>query len=58
MDNELMYVPVFRSKQQEIQVLKSFVFDKNVYPYIEIIKELDRVSKQSNKEKQISLFGG
>ncbi|WP_282161064.1 beta family protein [Ulvibacterium marinum] len=57
MDTSLKYVPVFRSKQQEINVLKTFKFDNQVYPCLEIIKELDRVPRRSNSDKQVLLFG-
>lgn len=57
MDTTLKYVPVFRSKQQEISVLTTFKFDKRVYPCLEIIKEFDRVPKKSESGKQVSLFG-
>lgn len=56
MDTSLRYVPVFRSKQQEINVLKAFKFNSQIYPYLEIIKELDRVPRQSDSNLQISLF--
>ena len=57
MDTTLKYVPVFRSKQQEINVLKTFKFDKQIYPCLEIIKEFDRVPKKPTSGKQVSLFG-
>lgn len=56
MDTTLKYIPVFRSKQQEINVLKTFHFDNQIYPYLEIIKELDRIPRRSNSAKQVSLF--
>jgi septum formation topological specificity factor MinE len=56
MDTSLKYVPVFRSKQQEINVLKTFRFDDEIYPYLEIIKELDRLPRQSSSDKQVLLF--
>lgn len=57
MDSTLKYVPVFRSKQQEIKVLTTFKFDEQIYPCLEIIKELDRVPRKSTTNKQVSLFG-
>tara|TARA_B100000378_G_scaffold170431_1_gene137426 strand:+ start:1818 stop:2750 length:933 start_codon:yes stop_codon:yes gene_type:complete len=57
MDTTLKYVPVFRSKQQEITVLKTFQFDNQIYPCLEIIKELDRKPRHSNSTTQVSLFG-
>lgn len=57
MNTSLKYVPVFRSKQQEINVLKTFKFDEHIYPCLEIIKEFDRVPRQSSTNKQVSLFG-
>jgi len=35
-------MPLFRGRQQEILVLKSFDFEDRIYPCIEIIKELPR----------------
>jgi Beta protein len=37
--NQLKYVPVFRSRQQEVAVLKSFDFGKSIYPCLEIFME-------------------
>ncbi len=39
---DLKYVPIFRARQQEIIVLKSFDFGDKIYPLLEIIKEKDR----------------
>jgi hypothetical protein len=36
------YLPCFRVRQQEIEVLKSFEFANSIIPIIEIIKEKDR----------------
>ncbi len=44
MNEQLKYVPIFRGRQQELIVLKSFDFGENIYPCVEIIKELDRVA--------------
>lgn len=38
------YMPVFRSRQQELLVLKSFNFENGIFPLLEIIKERDRVN--------------
>jgi len=43
MNINLKYVPIFRGRQQEFYVLKSFDFGENIYPCLEIIKELDRM---------------
>lgn len=34
-----VYIPVFRLRQQEKDVLTSFYFGKEIYPYIEIFKK-------------------
>jgi Beta protein len=56
MNQQLKYVPVFRVRQQEWSVLKEFDFGKNIYPFLEIIKELPRkqpaaAAKKSSKNK-------
>lgn len=38
------YVPVMRSRQQELIVLKSFDFEDQIFPMLEIIKEKDRIN--------------
>lgn len=45
MDNNLIYMPTFRVRQQEIIVLKSFDFENHMYPLLEIVKEHDRARK-------------
>lgn len=51
MPDNLLYMPTFRARQQEIIVLKSFDFQPSMYPLIEIIKEKDRSNnKLSAKE--------
>ena len=45
MDNNLIYMPTFRVRQQETLVLKKFNFGANMYPLIEIVKEYDRARK-------------
>ncbi len=42
MSHQLIYAPVFRCRQQEIAVLKSYDFRPGMYPCVEIIKELPR----------------
>lgn len=44
MIQDLIYLPVFRARQQEIIVLKETNFDQHAFPLIEIIKEKDRKS--------------
>ncbi len=41
---DFKYMPVFRSRQQELLVLKSFDFQDRIFPLLEIIKEKDRVN--------------
>ena len=43
------YVPIFRVRQEEVKVLKSFDFGNKIYPYLEIIKELDREPRKASK---------
>jgi len=57
MENKLKYIPIFRSKQQEINVLRTFEFNDQMFPCLEIIKEIDREPRQTNSNKQESLFG-
>ena len=45
MDTNLIYMPTFRVRQQEVLILKSFDFGDNMYPLIEIVKEHDRQRK-------------
>jgi hypothetical protein len=42
MSTELKYMPIFRARQEENKVLKSFDFGNSIYPCIEIYKELLR----------------
>lgn len=53
MKTQLKYMPVFRSRLQEIGVLKSFDFGDRIYPCIEIIRELDRYNSKPTKAKGI-----
>jgi len=53
----LKYMPIFRVRQEETKVLKSFDFGDKIYPCLEIIKELDRVVKPKKQvTAQVSLF--
>jgi hypothetical protein len=49
MKKELKYVPVFRSRQQELAVLKCFDFKDQIFPCLEIVKEIDRLSPKPRK---------
>lgn len=49
MKKQLKYVPVFRSRQQELSVLKSFDFKDQIYPCLEIVKEIDRLPSKPRK---------
>jgi hypothetical protein len=46
-----LYMPAFRSRQQELLVLKSFDFGDRITPLIEIIKEKDRIDNNRSVEK-------
>lgn len=48
-------MPVFRARQEELKVLKSFNFDERIYPCIEIVKEFDRERKKQKKFEEIYL---
>lgn len=50
--NDLKYIPIFRSRQQEFIVLTEFNFGEHIYPMIEVIKEKDR----SNSSKEPDEF--
>jgi len=41
---DFKYMPTFRSRQQELLVIRSFNFEKRMFPLLEIIKEKDRVN--------------
>lgn len=47
---DLIYMPTFRSRQQENIVLRSFEFGQHMYPMIEIIREHDR---KRDEDKQL-----
>lgn len=49
MNSQLKYMPIFRGRQEEIKVLKSFDFEGRIYPCIEIIKEIDRLPPKRKK---------
>jgi len=42
MPSNLLYMPTFRARQQEMIVLRSFEFGNRIFPLIEIVKEKDR----------------
>jgi len=51
MSAQLTYVPVFRSLQEEMKVLRSFNFGQQIFPCIEIVKEVDRVNPTPSLKK-------
>lgn len=51
MDQQLIYMPTFRVRQQETIVLKQFDFGEHMYPLLEVVKEHDRIRKS---EAQLS----
>lgn len=50
MATDLIYMPTFRSRQQENLVLRSFEFGQHMYPMIEIIKEHDRKRPEDKQQ--------
>lgn len=50
MNTEIVYMPTFRSRQEENKVLREFDFGDNMYPMVEIIKEHDRARKNENQK--------
>jgi hypothetical protein len=62
MPTELIYMPTFRSRQQENIVLNYFNFKNNMYPLVEIVKEHDRkrpeAAQQSFQEIYSKLLAG
>lgn len=46
MPSNLIYMPTFRARQQEMIVLRSFEFGERIFPLIEIVKEKDRSNNQ------------
>lgn len=55
MDNNLVYMPAFRVRQQEILVLKNFQFNEHMYPLLEIVKEFDR-SRNNEIQKSFEVI--
>ena len=51
MDTNLIYMPTFRARQQELLVLKSFEFGNSMYPLLEIVKEHDRARKADTQQR-------
>jgi hypothetical protein len=47
MEASFVYMPVFRARTHELDLLKSFNFGYRICPYIEIVKEKDRPRKMS-----------
>ena len=63
MRTQLKYMPVLRSRQEEVKVLKNFNFGDKIYPCLEIIKEVIRLqpkprkgTKNPSKLKKVKLF--
>ncbi len=50
MSTALKYMPIFRGRQEEFKVLKSFEFGNRICPCLEIFKELDRVLPNNRKK--------
>jgi hypothetical protein len=44
------YLPVLRSRQQELIVLDNFDFEEGIYPLLEIIKEKDRINNSKTPQ--------
>lgn len=55
MDNNMIYMPVFRVRQEELKVLKSFEFGERIYPCLEIFKEVDRKTKKAKSFENVHL---
>ena len=53
MITDLKYMPIFRSRQQEIIVLKESDFGGKIFPLIEIIKDKDR---KNNKKTSFEIY--
>lgn len=57
MNTQLKYMPIFRVRQEEIKVLSTFNFGDNIYPCIEIIKEVIRKDSENHSiQKKKKLF--
>lgn len=48
MDYNLIYMPTFRLRQEEIKVLQTTNFGDKIYPLIEIVKEKDRTNNKKD----------
>src|SRR5688572_14772286 len=46
----IKYMPTFRSRQQEMIVLRNFDFGTDMFPLIEIVKEFDRVQNVDSQK--------
>lgn len=53
MGKGLIYIPILRLRQVEKKILMNFDFGEHMYPYIEIIKELDRLPVTMRKGKKV-----
>jgi hypothetical protein len=53
MSDSLIYVPHFRVREQEKQVVSNFLFPKQMIPYLEIIKETGRKAPTMRKGKAL-----
>ena len=51
MDTNLIYMPVFRVRQQEVLAMKHFDFGDSIYPLLEIVKEKTRKNDQNTFEE-------
>ena len=51
MDTNLIYMPVFRVRQQEVLAMKHFDFGDSMYPLLEIVKEKTRKNDQNTFEE-------
>lgn len=51
MSTPLTYVPVFRSLQEEMKVLRGFNFGQQIFPCLEIVKEVDRLNPKPSLKK-------
>lgn len=56
MNASFVYMPVFRVRTYELEVLKSFHFGNRICPYIEIVKEKDRARKMTHTQLFKSLI--
>lgn len=56
MGDSFIYMPTFRSRQQEDKVLREFDFGERMYPLIEVIKEHDRKRKKENQKSFSEIY--